>query len=134
MKHLLPVLLTDEFSFFLRSLKYISYKVKVGSSIFSGMSGAQRWTSAPAFAAAEASPGTDRAGPPVSRLRLATVWKMRISGMVRKDLGESVAEGILAKSFGTVVVKLLAVPRRRGENFVDGSGDFLVAFGVNQGA
>ena len=54
--------------------------------------------------------------------------------MVRKDLGESVAEGILAKSFGAVVVKLLAVSRRRGENFVDGSGDFLVAFGVNQGA
>ena len=105
-----------------------------GSSIFSGISGAQRWTSAPAFAAAEASPGTDRAGPPVSGLRLATVWRMRISGMVRKDLGESVAEGILAKSCGAVVVKLLAVPRRGGENFVDGGGDFLVAFGINQGA
>ena len=31
-------------------------------------------------------------------------------------------------------MKLLAVPRRGGESFVDGGGDFLVAFGVNQGA
>ena len=40
----------------------------------------------------------------------------------------------VAKSYGAVVVKLLAVPWRGSESFVDCGGDFLVAFGINQGA